>query len=51
MFPYSQWLALHKEEMKDNWESMGDVEKFEEGSFKEYCMKQYGNFLSSIPRS
>lgn len=36
------WYEANKEDLKDMWESMGDVERFEEGGdFTTFCIGQY----------
>lgn len=39
---YQQWLEANEEDLKGNWESMGAVERYEEGGdFPTYCLNQY----------
>lgn len=41
---YNIWLLDNEGDLKDQWESMGTVEKFEEGpTFDDYCKSQYNS--------
>lgn len=38
----ASWYEANKEDLKDMWESMGEVERFEKGGdFTTFCIGQY----------
>lgn len=48
--PYGVWLLENEIDLKDMWQSMGSVERFEEGgSFEAFCDQQYKNNQSQTP--
>lgn len=43
---FDHWCEENRDMLKDSWESMGEVERFEEGpTFDDYRRNQYDNSL------
>jgi len=43
---YHHWFEANKDDLKDMWESMGFIERHEEGGdFPTFCKGQYDNLL------
>lgn len=40
--PFQYWLEQNETDLRDQWSSMGDVEKVEEGpTFNDFCQSQF----------
>lgn len=42
MTTFNDYIEAHEDDLRDQWESMGMVERFEEGgTFEKFCEEQF----------